>query len=353
MKSKRINWIDSSRGLAILLLIAVHYVGALESRNIISNEQLLVIQSFLRVATPYFILIFGFTYFITQKNRIFFVRDALNTVFRMRRKLLYVILGRQVIVLINSQRFESISDNLFEILTYQQLSPTGEILTFYFFAMICAPFFVVLMNRISSIAFSLGLFSAYSISYFIGSEFIDLGGNNLFRLFFYDVYPFFPMFCLSAFGMLLAKLYINIATDNKKLECFGMLAVLFIVIGLLCLLFSSSQPIYDLAKAKYKSPPHPIYIFTYVGITIFVNIILITAFEFIKNTRLIELSLGLIGRNSLLAYVLHYCLFLGTPISLVLFNNQAPLYEVLGFILILVIIFVLIYFRDSLKSKKI
>ncbi|MEZ9229581.1 acyltransferase family protein [Vibrio amylolyticus] len=351
MKNNRITWLDSSRGFAILLLIAVHYIGALESRNIISSDQLLLIQSVLRVATPYFIIVFGFTFFITQRKRINSFSDAFLSVYRMKNKLGYILIGRQIIVIINSQRYDAISENIFEILTFQQFSPTGEILTFYLLALILAPFSVAILNILPKKKFSIIFLIIYSASYLIGSGYSDSVDNSLFRLFFYDIYPFFPMFCLAMFGMLLGKLYINTSSNKTELMLFGCLAIFFILSGLIWLSIISEQPLYDLAKGRYKGPPHPIYVLIYTGLTIAINILLVAVLGIVGNKRLAEKPLSIIGRNTLLAYVLHYCLFLGTPISLAVFGKRESLYEAFGFIFVLLTIFVIIFYRDSMKAK--
>jgi surface polysaccharide O-acyltransferase-like enzyme len=67
---QRIAWLDSSRGLAIVMIILIHYVGALETRDFISESLMMSIKAVLRVATPFFINIrFYIFYFFFEKSR--------------------------------------------------------------------------------------------------------------------------------------------------------------------------------------------------------------------------------------------------------------------------------------------
>lgn len=348
----RIKWIDSSRGLAILCLIFIHYVGALESRQFITYELMNIIKAVFRVATPYFIFIFGFTFSIVYAKKL----TDFTTVKLLYKKLMYrlilVLIARDIIVLIGAIRYPEMAENLWSILLYQTTSKSGEILTFYFFAIISAPLALLWMKSKSKTLNILAIISLYSISYYIGVHFTNLYDFVPFRLFFYDVYAFFPFFSLVMFGIFSGLLYRELSNDTVRLKVFIIIAMFFLLTGLSLLFYFIPEPIHTLSIAGLKSPPHIIYMLIYSGLSIIFTVCIAVSSSQKYKPIIILNFLDVLGRNSLLSYVLHYFLFLAGPISLYIFGIQNNHYELYTFIAVLFILFTVIYGRDSFKQKK-
>ncbi|WP_057832361.1 acyltransferase family protein [Colwellia sp. TT2012] len=347
--TNRITWLDSCRGLAIMLLIAVHYVGALESRELITKDILVLIKSILRVATPYFILMFGFTFAIAYGKKIQSLHDVKSLYFNLMPRLGLVLLGREVIVLATAVRYPEMQEYLLSTLFYQSFSRSGEILSFYFFAIACAPLVLYWLQSMKKVISLFVIIITYSVSYYIGSHYATEFPTMWFRFLFYNVYPFFPFFSLVMLGMLLARLYKQISTDKLRMLLFGCMSLIFIVLGSVILQYVSKTPLLSLANAELKAPPHPSYVLIYTGIAIFISSVLALLSTKKWAPQIIFSFLDVIGRNSLLAYVLHYFLFIATPISQLVFTTKSTINELSIFVVILLTMFGLIYYRDSQK----
>ncbi len=346
----RITWIDSSRGLAILCLIVIHYIGALESRGYITYDILNIIKSLFRVATPYFILIFGFTFSIINSNKLTDMHGVERLYKKLFFRLMLVLLARQIIVIISSIRYPELKPYLWDILSYSQTSRSGEILTFYFIAIAIAPISLYFMRSTSKKSNVLTIILIYSISYYIGSTYSQFYNNILFRILFYDVYAFFPFFSLVMFGMFLGLVYKEIGSDVSKFKLFFLLGLFFIGLGSISIYFITPTPIETLALAKLKSPPHIVYILIYLGVSIIITILLAIYSNNKYCPKLPLKLLDVLGRNSLLSYVLHYFLFIASPISVYIFGFKNRNYELAVFISILLLMFIVIYCRDYYKN---
>ncbi|MFT5880928.1 MAG: surface polysaccharide O-acyltransferase-like enzyme [Moritella sp.] len=348
---KRIDWLDSSRGTAILCLIFIHYVGALESRDFISYDFMNIIKSIFRVATPYFIIIFGFTFSIAYSNKLVTWRALSKLYSKLTYRLVLVIIAREVIVLVSAIRYPEMKDQLLSILLYQEFSASGEILTFYFFAILFSPIALFFMrkNNNMNIVFILCL---YSFGYVIGSTYNTQFTGMWFRFLFYDVYALFPFFSLVMLGMYFGILYKSISNDSERLIIFSLIFLVFLISGLIILQFLTNTPVLTLANATLKAPPHIAYLLIYSALAIFISGILA-----IVSTKKILLKtlfsfLDIIGRNSLLSYVLHYFLFMATPISIFVFGNKNATNEFFTFIFLMFTLFGFIYARDYIKINK-
>lgn len=348
---KRINWLDSSRGAAILCLIFIHYVGALESRDFISYDLMNVIKSIFRVATPYFIIIFGFTFSIVYSSKLVTWKAVGELYSKLIYRLALIIIAREVIVLGSAIRYPELKEDLLSILLYQDFSKTGEILTFYFFAILLAPialFFMRQKNK-ANIAF---IFFLYSCSYLIGSTYNTQFTGMWFRFLFYDVYAFAPFFSLLMLGMYFGMLYKSKSSDSERLITFSLIALAFFISGIFILQFLTNTPILTLANSTLKSPPHISYLLIYSSLSIFISGIIAV----VSTNRLIPKMffsfLDIIGRNSLLSYVLHYFLFMATPISILLFGNKNSTGELVTFVCLMFMLFGCIYTRDYMKINK-
>ena len=234
---KRIDWLDTCRGIAILFLVLVHYVGALESRNFISKDLLLFSQAFLRVATPYFILIFGFTFFVAFKNK------PLRVIYpKLFKKLALVFLAREAIVIISMIRYPELKDQLFATLTYQQVSISGEILTFYFLAILAAPIALRFVQNKGMKYALVSILLLYFFGYSVGVYFDAMSKQILFRILFFE---YQLLFGTAAVIGHIFPVYINfkggkgIATILGVLLSLNLTAALYSCVVFLVILFLS------------------------------------------------------------------------------------------------------------------
>lgn len=349
LSSNRIIWLDSCRGLAIMLLIAVHYIGAAESRELITKDVLIFIKSILRVATPYFILMFGFTFAIAYGKKL---QNWLNVKLLYRKllpRLALVLLAREVIVLATIFRYPEMQEFLLSTLLYQRFSTSGEILTFYFFAIACAPLvlFWIKKQTNSIVIFTISLL--YSLSYYIGSNYSDEFPTMWFSLLFYNVYAFFPFFSLVISGMLFANLYKQLTSNMLRMRVFLILGLIAFILGSIILQYVTHTPLLTLANSELKAPPHISYMLIYTGIAIFISSLIALVSTKKWCPQVILSFLDIIGRNSLLAYVLHYFLFVATPISQLIFKSKSSMLELFVFVALLFIMFGVIYCRDLQK----
>jgi|GEM_PF-2787774 len=350
----RITWLDSCRGLAILFLIAIHYVAALESRSYISEDLLHLIKSFFRVATPFFIFTFGFTFYIAYQKRL--ISNTLKSIYNksLFTKLLYILVAREVIAVILAIRFPRLEDKIFDVLTFQSFSMGGEILIFYFFAILVAPLNLKFLLKVNHFVYILTWLVIYSCSYFIGSTYITSESHGIYRFLFYDVYPFFPFLFVMACGMFMAKIYKNLSTDLQRLKFYSLLSVSFIVLALIGFNIISDNVISDLSYGVFKAPPNLFYILFYIGITLSIIIVLATLLSKNLIPKSINNILATIGKNSLLAYVLHYTFFMSSSVTKYFKLNS--IIEILAFIFMLVLsYFIIVYwnkYKDFKKSNK-
>ena len=348
---QRIGWLDSSRGLAILMLILIHYVGALESREIISEDIMLCIKAVLRVATPFFILIFGFTFYTLFSRKITTLADVYSLYKRLSVKVFYLFLAREFIVLISALRFDYTSDYLVSVLLYMDTSIMGEILTFYMIALLVSPIALYVVKPMRPLWVLCLSVVIYVFGYSIGSNFESFRDDILFRLFFYDVYPFFPFYGLVLLGFFFSKIYSMVLDDKNRFLFF--LSVSFI--SILCALAILNQYLGDvlrvLADAGLKSPPSVSYMLLYIGVT--VQIVLLNALlikrELMPN--IVSEVLDTIGRNSLLAYTLHYTLFLPSFILHFVFDSVGKLIEIAAFILMILFLYSILVIAERSSTK--
>lgn len=344
----RILWLDAARGIAILLLIVMHYVGALESRSFISKDALDVLYGLLRLATPFFMFTFGMAFYITASKRI--GRDGLADYYRhnVLKRIFYIFVGREVIVLLLALRYPETVDNLWEILTFQQFAKGGEILIFYFFAFFVAPLNVVFLNKCKLSVYILFWVVVYTASYYIGSHYVDRDSSNVLRFLFYDIYAFFPFMIVVALAMLIAKVYRDSANRNAMLKQGFYLSIVLIILGFSLLSYLTPTPWADLASAKYKTPPHLVYMLFYLGEVLCVVSLVALFFDYIP--RFINSIISTIGRNTLVSYVLHYTFFFSVPIAAYLGGGAFK--EVLFFVLICLLSFLGITGWDKFKQAK-
>ncbi|MCU4674827.1 acyltransferase [Catenovulum sp. 2E275] len=345
----RIKWLDSCRGMAILLLIAIHYVSALESRNFISRDILELLQAFLRVATPFFVFTFGFTYFVA--NRKLIAKNSIADFYNQKlfKRLVQIFIAREIIVLISATRFPKQAENLMDILLYQSFSIGGEILTFYLIALAFAPINIWLLNKLKGQLYIVFWLVLYSCAYFIGTHFVEYQNVGLFKLLFFDVYPFFPLMTLAAFGMLAGKFYFSVESNAERVRVFLPLAAVLFVLGASGIAYLSNQPIHDLAIAAFKAPPHFFYLTLYAGVSLMLVMLLALLIERKICPDSLTYILGVIGRNTLVAYVLHYTLYL--PSVLAKLYKPAVWFEILCFFLMLLVIYLFIYMWDTYKNN--
>ncbi|WP_351011768.1 acyltransferase family protein [Shewanella sp. S1-58-MNA-CIBAN-0166] len=351
-KKPRLVWLDSLRGFAILFLIVMHYIGAVESRGLVSPEIVEYIKSIFRVATPLFITVFGFTISYIFYGKVSEPKGLKKLILWSFRRLPKVLLGREVIVLLYSFSHPEQLTSLIDVLLYKQFSQAGEILTFYFLAILLTPYvlYFIFNNRL---VVTLPVFSIlYISSYLIGINYSTDDNGALFRLFFYDVYPFFPFYCCVIFGIYLAILYFKIESDKKRLVYFFVLSLCMMSIGLFYLNSLTSTLLQDLSSAYFKAPPHPAYLLLYIGGAIFISTLigLSVSSKFFPTS--LKYVLSIIGKNSLLAYVLHYLLHFTVPITLFFIGNKNTYFEVLIFIGILFLIFFLLQKMTNYKANE-
>jgi len=352
MVLERIKWIDSSRGVAILCLIFIHYIGAIEARGFISYELMNIIKMIFRIATPYFIFIFGFTFAIVYQNKVVSIIAVKALYKKLYYRLALVLIAREVIVLVSAVRYPNMAEHLWSILLYQDSSRSGEILTFYFFAIILAPIALFIMTKQSQFTNVLSIIALYMFGYFVGTSYPSMYEHLAFRLFFYDVYAFFPFFSLVMFGMYCGICYRSLKNDKDRLFIFLKLGTAFMVSGFIILQFATDTPVYALATSALKSPPHISYLLIYSGMTIVVTSAVAVCYTGRYLPAFIFNFLNLIGRNSLLSYVLHYFLFVATPISIYIFGIESKHYELYTFIAMLIALFGVVYLRDTYKKNR-
>lgn len=347
----RINWLDTCRGTAILLLILVHYIGALESRGFISYDFLIFAKALLRVATPYFILIFGFTFAICYLHKLDNFSDVKRLYVKIAPKLLLVLIAREIIVLSTALRDPNMGEKIWDVLLYRDFSASGEILTFYFFAIFMSPIFLFLLKKIRASAFFLFAIIIYMVGYGIGESYSQDFTDLWFRFLFYDVYAFFPFFSLVMVGMILSQLYQGLS--QSKFKVFASIAILSFTAGSILICVTNVNPIYALATAELKNPPQLSYMLFYLGLAIITSIIIIFLSNVSSVLKYLSQLLDIIGRNSLLAYVLHYYLFISTPLGeLFLGKDIGPITELVLFMIMIMIMLGVIILRDSQKRVK-
>ncbi|UTW48992.1 heparan-alpha-glucosaminide N-acetyltransferase domain-containing protein [Bacterioplanoides sp. SCSIO 12839] len=345
----RITWLDTGRGLAIILLIFAHYIGALESRGIISEEVLNWLKAFFRIATPYFILIFGFTFFIAYSRKVDGLSSMPSLYQKLKVRIFKIFIAREMIVLILAFRFPEMMDQLFTIMIYQQFAKGGEILTFYLMAVALAPLAILWMKRVNTSTALVSIFSLYIGSYAIGLSFGAADNSNLFRVLFYNVYPFFPFFALALIGMLIAKDFRSLS-NLTVVKVYGSLSAFLIIGSIIGFNLIDDQPLIKLALAKYKAPPHPLYMSLYLGLSIAVTMLVAVLSQFKGWIAKIKSVVDTIGRNSLASYVLHYALYFSVPLA-ALAPSHNKLVEVFTFILLMILFYLLIVIRDEQKRN--
>lgn len=349
---QRIGWLDSSRGLAILMLILIHYVGALETRNFISEDVMLVLKAVLRVATPFFILIFGFTFFTFFSKKVERMTDVAVLYKKLVSKICYIFLAREFIVLISAFRYPHVADHLADILLYKETSGSGEILTFYMLALMVSPLVLHGIRVLNPLWLLCLAVAVYAFGYAIGSHFEHLREATFFRLFFYDVYPFFPFYGLVLLGFFFSKMYSHWSVDRDRLLFFSGVSVLSIGCSLLILTQTSDDVLRALANAELKSPPTISYMLLYVGVVII--IVSINAFCTDKKYTPAWMAtvLSTLGRNSLLAYVLHYTLFFSSFIIHFVFGRESKVLEITAFLVMVFFLYSIVVFAERPSSRK-
>lgn len=351
IKKPRLEWLDSLRGLAILLLIIMHYIGAIEARGLLPSSLVEPIKATFRVATPLFITVFGFTVAYVFYGKINNKKNFSNLVVWSLKRLPKVLLAREVIVIIYSMAHPEHLETIFETLLYSNFAAAGEILTFYFLAILCTPYILTVIYKVNSkIVLILTLF-IYAITYYIGSSFGASNEGMMFRLFFYDVYPFFPFFTCVVIGMLLAKLYIVLEINRNRLIAFLGISISAIALGLIVFNVISENVLISLSLAKYKAPPHPAYLSLYIGISILFALTLAFVTEMKLIPPFIHHALSVIGRNSLLAYVLHYFLHFTPLVSQYLLGNKNIMVEIFTFLIILLLSYYFIVIKDKHSNR--
>ncbi len=310
---KRITWLDTSRGLAIILLIVMHYVGALESRQMITKDVLHIIYGLLRMATPFFMFSFGLAFYITASKKI--ARSNILEYYRANviKRLLYILIGREIIVIILAFRYPEMADEFWSILFFQEFSKGGEILLFYLFAFLIAPLNVWFLHRVNKTIYIVTWLGIYFSSFYIGSTLISYESSNILRFLFYDIYAFFPFLIVIASAMLLAKGFIQSHQQDLYIKRGFFVGLLILTSGFV-LLFSLSTNIWaDLAYATFKAPPHPGYMLFYLGE---VFMVVSTVALFAKYLpRFVTNILNVLGRNTLVSYVTHYTFFISVPLA--------------------------------------
>jgi len=346
----RITWLDSCRGLAILFLIAIHYVGALESRSYISEDLLHLIKAFFRVATPFFIFTFGFTFYIAYQKRL--VSNTLSSIYNrsLFSKLVYILMAREAITIILAFRYPSLEDKIFDVLTFQSFSMGGEILIFYFFAILVAPLNLKFLLKTNYSIYIITWVVIYSCSYFIGINYFTEESHGIYRFLFYDMYPFFPFLFVMACGMLMAEVYKNLPTDLQRLKFYSLISISFILSALIGFNVISDTVISDLSLGVFKTPPNLFYILFYLGITLSVIIVLATLLKKNLIPKPINNALSIIGKNSLLAYVLHYTFFMSSYVTK--YYKLNSIIEICAFIFMLVFSYLILVYWNTYKDSK-
>ncbi|TMO76248.1 hypothetical protein CWC16_18480 [Pseudoalteromonas sp. S3776] len=351
-KKPRLEWLDSLRGLAILFLIVIHYIGALESRDLLPSILVEYIQAIFRVATPLFITVFGFTIAYTYWGKVNSIQSFKALIAWSLRRLPKVLLAREVIVIIYSIAHQEQLDTLIETLLYSRFSIAGEILTFYFLAIFVTPYVLIAVYYVNSKIVIMVSSFLYLTAYLIGSFFGPSSEVMLLRLFFYDVYPFFPFFYCAIVGMLLAKLYVYLGSEKERFLVFFIISSILVLTGLSYFNSLTIDVLSSLAVAKFKAPPHPAYLSLYIGM----SIMLALALAYVTEKGLIPIFvhriLSVLGRNSLTAYVLHYTLHFTPLISLYLIDKKSTLIELVSFISILLFCYCYILIKDIKDIKE-
>ena len=344
----RITWLDASRGLAIILLIVMHYSGALESRDFISKATLDVIYGVLRVATPFFMFTFGLAFYITASKKIARIGLAKYYIDNVFKRMFYILLGREIIVIILAFRYPETVDNIWSILLFQDFAKGGEILIFYLFAFMIAPLNVVFLQKTKLPIYIVFWVIIYATSYYIGSTFIDRSSNNMLRFLFFDIYAFFPFLLVVAIAMVVGKFFVE-SNSREKLIKFGFgLGIVLCLSGFTMLNALSENVWLSLADAHFKSPPHPGYMMFYLGEVFMV--IGVVAMTMSRTPQFIHETLSLLGRKTLVSYVAHYLFFASVPLAALL--GGGALYEVTLLFVICVLCYMGIKKWDAHKTKK-
>lgn len=345
---KRITWLDASRGVAIILLIAMHYVGALESRSFISKDALDVFYGLLRIATPFFMFTFGLAFYITASKKIERIGLSKYYIHNVIKRMTYIFIGREIIVIILSFRYPEMADKLWSILIFQEFSKGGEILIFYFFAFLVAPLNVAFLQKVKIHIYIAVWIFTYIAAFYIGTNFIDKNSNNVLRFLFYDIYAFFPFLIVVATAMLTAKFFVESKNRERFIKLGFALGFVLCIAGFGLLSVLSENIWLSLGEAKFKAPPHPGYILFYLG-EVFIVIGLV-AITMPFAPKLLNDILSLLGRNTLVSYVTHYSFFACVPLA-ALFGG-GPLYELGLLILIGCLSYLGIKKWDAHKTKQ-
>lgn len=347
--SKRLLWLDSIRGLAILFLIATHNIGALESRGIISTEELHFFQSFFRVATPLFITIFGFTFAYIYSDKILdgdcFIKIRSSTL----RRLPKIFFAREIIVVIFFIANPSSIHEMVATLTYGQFSVSGEILTFYLLAVFLSPYALLVILKYRLVLPAVFVILCYCVSYYFGAKYTEWSTERWFRILFYDVYPFFPFYLCVIVGFYLAILYKHITTDKTRVAAFLSISIILVLCGYYVLNSISDNLVVDLSSSKYKAPPHPAYLSLYLGLTIGICCVYAVFSTLGIIPKLVDKVLSTIGKLSLWAYVLHYLLLFTPHVARYVSDANRVISETLIFLTILGISYFILY-KKSIKS---
>lgn len=344
----RIIWLDASRGLAIILLIVMHYVAALESRHFISKDMLDVIYGILRLATPFFMFTFGFAFYITASKKI--ERGGLANYYKHNvvKRMIYILCGREFIVLILSLRYPEMAEQLWSVLLFQEFSKGGEILIFYFFAFLVAPLNVVFLEKVKLPFYILAWLFVYTSTFFLGINYVDMSSNNVMRFLFFDVYAFFPFMLIVAIAMLVAKSFLQ-SSNREHFVLFGFVLGFVLCLSGFSILSLLTDDIWvSLAVAKFKAPPHPGYMLFYLG-EVFIVIGTVAIFAQ-KIPNFLYGILSLLGRNTLVSYVTHYVFFVSVPLASIFGGGVVR--EVIGLLLICSLSYYGIKRWDAHKAKK-
>ncbi|MGZ9898559.1 acyltransferase family protein [Shewanella gaetbuli] len=348
----RLIWLDALRGYAIFFLIVIHYIGAFESRGLLSAHFVNLIQSIFRVSTPLFIIVFGFTIAYVYYGKLNDKSDLKKCVLWSFKRLPKILLAREVIVLIYSFSHPEHLPSLVYTLIYFEFSLAGEILSFYFLAVLITPFVLYFIFNYGHFWFIPVVCIFYLFSYWIGVNYsLSFSQNPVFRVLFYDVYPFFPFYTCVIFGMYLSILYLNVDSDFKRLIYFSTIGLGMTILGFIFLYKISDSLVHDLSVAQFKSPPHPAYLLFYAGLSILFSTILVLVTSIRNKSGLVFLAFSIVGRNSLLSYTLHYLLHFTVPISYMLSTGSNTLLEVVVFCLIAISSFIYIVFVDAKKTR--
>jgi len=164
------------------------------------------------------------------------------------------------------------------------------------------------------------------------------------------MYPFFPFLFVMACGMLMAEVYKNLPTDLQRLKFYSLISISFILSALIGFNVISDTVISDLSLGVFKTPPNLFYILFYLGITLSVIIVLATLLKKNLIPKPINNALSIIGKNSLLAYVLHYTFFMSSYVTK--YYKLNSIIEICAFIFMLVFSYLILVYWNTYKDSK-